>query len=209
MVCGFETDTNKRSPLYWLAKYSACHVGWFVKLFLLETKPFANSYRPLHPFLVYVIYSWSMSRFCALGRYWLVHTQWIISFIQEISAVIMVSLKANRLSFIFLLLSFYLPDCSSISVMRHNTFTAFFNESVLFYSKNIWTAWKQNQFTFCKIVKYINPWFHRQGLSLVPDERVSLSCFIWKKLALTDLKISQCHCFISRYTPVMFFSKAY
>ncbi len=38
--------------------------------------------------------------------------------------MIKVSLKANRLSFIFFAL-FYLPDCSGISVMRHNTFTAF------------------------------------------------------------------------------------
>ncbi len=36
--------------------------------------------------------------------------------------------------------------------------------------------------------KYIYPGFHRQGLSLVLDKNVNLSCFNWKKLALTDLK---------------------
>ncbi len=55
--------------------------------------------------------------------------------------------------------------------------------------------------------KYIYPGFHRQGLSLVLDKNVNLSCFNWKKLALTDLKIYQCLCFVSRCTPVMFFSK--
>ncbi len=53
--------------------------------------------------------------------------------------------------------------------------------------------------------KYIYPGFHRQGLSLVLDKNVNLSCFNWKKLALTDLKIYQCLCFVSRCTPVIFF----
>ncbi len=50
--------------------------------------------------------------------------------------------------------------------------------------------------------KYIYPGFHRQGLSLVLDKNVNLSCFNWKKLALTDLKIYKCLCFVSRCTPL-------
>ncbi len=46
-----------------------------------------------------------------------------------------------------------------------------------------------------------------QGLSLVLDWNASLSCFNWNKLALTDLKIYQCLCFVSRCTAVMYFYK--
>ncbi len=49
------------------------------------------------------------------------------------------------------------------------------------------------------------PWFHRWGLSLVLDWNVILSCFNWNKLALTDLKIYQCLCFVSRCTRNVFF----
>ncbi len=51
------------------------------------------------------------------------------------------------------------------------------------------------------------PRFHRKDLNLVLDWNVTLSGFNWNKLALTDPKIYQCLCFVSRCTPVMFFSK--
>ncbi len=36
--------------------------------------------------------------------------------------------------------------------------------------------------------KYIYPGFHRQGLNLVLDKNVNLSCFNWKKLTWLILK---------------------
>ncbi len=94
------------------------------------------------------------------------------------------------------------------------------NDSSINETSEVWVShWiiNTNQFFIILILKvgvlntlyfkYIFPGFHRQGVSLVLDKNVNLSCFNWKKLALTDLKIYQCLCFVSRCTPVMFFSK--
>jgi len=52
---------------------------------------------------------------------------------------------------------------------------------------------------------HIYPWFHRQGLSLVPDLNECLTRFNGKQLALTYLKICHCYCLAHQWC---FFSKA-
>ncbi len=66
---------------------------------------------------------------------------------------------------------------------------------------------QQNESAMTSPMQQTNPRFHRQCLNLVLDQNVSLSCFNWKKLAPTDLKIDQCLWFVSRCTPVMFIPK--